>query len=134
MAGSTFNCKLITPVDRVFDAEVTYANVPMWDGMRGEMHNSGAVVGKLGPGVLRVDFVGGESKSWFIDGGFMQNVENELTILATGAEATDAIDAAAAKAELAEVEARTSTDTGEMDAISAERRRLRAKVAAASKR
>ena len=131
MASKTFNCKLITPVDRELDAEVTYANVPMWDGMRGEMYNSGAVVGKLGPGVLRVDFPSGTSRSWFIDGGFMQNVENELTILATGAVATDELDLGEAKAELAEAEARKSADTREMDKISDERRRLRAKVAAA---
>ena len=134
MAGKAFNCKLITPVDRVLDAEVTYANVPMWDGMRGEMYNSGAVVGKLGPGVLRVDLVGGESKTWFIDGGFMQNVDNELTILATGAIATDELDAGEAKAELAESEARKSMSTEEMDQISDDRRRLREKVAAASGR
>lgn len=130
MAGKSFNCKVITPVDRVLDAEVEYANVPMWDGMRGEMHNSGAVVGKLGPGVLRIDFTGGESKKWFIDGGFMQNVDNELTILATGAISVDEIDADEVKAELAEAEARKSPNTLEMDKVSEDRHRLRAKLAA----
>lgn len=131
MAGKTFNCKVITPVDRVLDAEVEYVNVPMWDGMRGEMHNSGAVVGKLGAGVLRVDFTGGESKRWFVDGGFMQNVANELTILATGAVAIEDLDLSEAKAELAEAVARKGSGD-EADRLNDERARLRAKVAAAS--
>ncbi|MCR9217556.1 MAG: FoF1 ATP synthase subunit delta/epsilon [Phycisphaerales bacterium] len=132
MADKSFTCKLITPEARILDAEVTYASVPMHDGQRGVMHHTSAIVGKLGPGRLRLDFPGSGSKSWFIEGGFMQNVNDELTILAQGAVPVDELDAQEAKAELAEAEARKSGDFEEMEKISAERDKFRAKVAAAS--
>lgn len=135
MAEKSFTCKLITPEARILDAEVTYASVPMHDGQRGIMHLTSAVVGKLGPGRLRLDFPSGSgSKSWFIEGGFMQNVNDELTILAQGAIPADKLDLQEAKAELAEAEARKSMNADEMDKISAERDKARAKVAVASTR
>lgn len=132
MADKSFTCKLITPEARILDAEVIYASVPMHDGQRGVMHMTSAIVGKLGPGELRLDFPGSGSKTWFIEGGFMQNVNDELTILAQGAVPTENLDLQEAKAELAEAEARKSTDFDEMQRISSERDRARAKVAAAS--
>jgi F-type H+-transporting ATPase subunit epsilon len=134
VADKSFTCKLITPEARILDAEVTYASVPMHDGQRGVMHLTGAIVGKLGPGRLRLDFPGSGSKSWFIEGGFMQNVNDELTILAQGAVAVTELDAQEAKAQLAEAEARKSADFEEMEKITAERDKARAKVAAASAR
>jgi F-type H+-transporting ATPase subunit epsilon len=134
VADKSFTCKLITPEARILDAEVTYASVPMHDGQRGVMHHTSAIVGKLGPGRLRLDFPGSGSKSWFIEGGFMQNVNDELTILAQGAVPVEDLDAQEAKAELAEAEARKSRDFEEMEKISAERDKARAKVAAAGAR
>lgn len=133
MADKTFNVRVITPVERLLDAEVVYASVPMWDGQRGEMTRSAPMVGKLGPGVLRLDFPGkGESRSWFVSGGFMQNVDDKLTILAEGAEAVEDLDAGEVKAALAEANARTPQSTSEADALNAERDLLRAKLRAAT--
>ena len=129
--AQTIRCKLITPEDRVIDAEIVRANVPLHDGQMGIMHRTGAIVAKLGFGQLRVDFPQGESKQWFIDGGFVQNVEDELTILASGAIPVDKINAAEAKAELAEAVARKPQDAREMERITEARNRARAKVALA---
>jgi F-type H+-transporting ATPase subunit epsilon len=133
MADKTFRCTVITPEARVLDAEVTYASVPMHDGQQGVMHLSGAVVGKLGPGELRVEFAAGEPRRWFIEGGFMQNVDDALTILASGAVEAGELDITEVKAELAEAIARTSSDTEQMDKITAERDRARAKLAVATR-
>ena len=124
----TIRCKLITPEARVLDAEILRANVPLHDGQTGIMHRTGALVAKLGFGQLRLDFPQGESKKWFIDGGFVQNVENELTILASGAIPVEKLDAAEAKAELAEAIARKPADPSEMPRITEARNRARAKV------
>jgi F-type H+-transporting ATPase subunit epsilon len=135
MAEKNFHVKLITPEARLLDAEVHYASVPMWDGQRGEMHRSAAVVGKLGPGVLRLDMpANAGSKAFFIEGGFMQNVADELTILAEAATPVESIDAAEVKAELAEAMARTPQSPDETDQINDDRDRLRKKLAAASTR
>ena len=131
MADRTFRCKLITPEDRVIDAEVTYARVPLWDGKTGVMHHTSAFVGKLGFGELRLEFPQGANKSWFIDGGFVQNVNDEITILANGAVPAGDLDLTEAKAELAEAIARKPNTPDEMDRITAARTRARAKVALA---
>lgn len=133
MAEKTFHVKLITPEKRLLDAEVHYASVPMWDGQRGEMHNSAALVGKLGPGTLRLDMPGGSgTRAFFIEGGFMQNVGNELTILAEGAVAVEKIDAEEVKAALAEAIARKPQSPEETDTLNAERDLLRKKLHAAT--
>lgn len=130
--AETFHIKLITPETRLLDAEVTYASVPMWDGQRGEMHRSGALVGKLGPGVLRLDFPGSDSKRYFVEGGFMQNVNDELTILAEGATPVDQLDTTELRAALAEANARKARTGDEAESLNAERDVLRKKLAAAT--
>lgn len=139
MADKPFRCRLITPEARVFDADASYASVPMWDGKVGVMYGTGAIVGKLGFGELRVELVDryevgvklqeSGHKSWFIDGGFMQNVNNVLTILAGGAIEPSAVDEKSAEAELAEAAAKSSAVPMEMDRITLERERARAKLA-----
>jgi F0F1-type ATP synthase epsilon subunit len=139
MADKPFRCKLITPDSRIFDAKISYASVPMWDGKRGFMKSAGAVVGKLGFGELRVEFVDSyevgvkleESghKSWFIDGGFVQNVGDELTILANRAVELDNVTEQSAQKELAEANAKSSQSTSDMDRITRERQVALAKLA-----
>lgn len=144
MADKPFRCRLITPEARVFDAMASYASVPLHDGKMGFMANAGAVVGKLGSGELRVEFVDryeqnvkleeAGNKRWFISGGFMQNVNNVLTILASTATPVEQISETDAKAELAEAVARKSVKTDEMDRITDRRHVARAKVALARSR
>lgn len=139
MADKPFRCRLITPESRVFDAKVSYVSIPMWDGKTGIMAGAAAMVGKLGAGELKIEFVDryeigvkleeSGQKSWFIDGGFMQNVNNELTILAAKAVDADAITEQTAKAELQAANARTSSDALEMERITHDRHVAMAKLA-----
>lgn len=129
MADKSFRCKLVTPSEKVIDAAVTYASVPMWDGQRGVMHGTSALVGKLGFGELRLDLATGGSKRWFVDGGFMQNVNNELTLLASGAIAREEMKPEEIKAELAEANARKPSAAVEMKKITEDRQRAMAKLA-----
>lgn len=141
MADKPFRCRLITPDARVFDAMASYASVPLHDGKMGFMAGAGAVVGKLGSGELRVEFVDryeqgvkleeSGNKRWFIAGGFMQNVNNELTILANSAVPAEGLSESEARAELAELTARRSMKIEEMDRITEGRNTARAKVAMA---
>jgi len=128
MADKTIRCKLITQVERVFDAEVTYASVPLWDGKAGFQHGTAPFVAKVGLGELRVDLAQGGSKRWFVDGGFLQNVGDTLTVLTAGATEADKLDAQDARAELAEAAARRSEDPAEMERITRDRDRARAKL------
>ncbi|MBL8744985.1 MAG: F0F1 ATP synthase subunit epsilon [Phycisphaerae bacterium] len=138
MADKPFRCKLITPQARIFDAKVSYASVPMWDGKMGVMKGTGAIAGRLGFGELRVEFVDryevgvkleeSGHKSWFLEGGFVQNVNDELTILAAGAVELESLDEAAAKAELETANAKSSAVPAEMDEITLLRQKALAKL------
>lgn len=138
MAESTFQCKLITPEAKVLDEPVTYASVPAWDGLFGVLPNRAPIVAKLGLGELRLDFPGasgarGGSRSFLVEDGFVQMVNNRLTILAAKAIPTESITASDAKAELAEADARTVPE-GTPDAkatkerLARDRRRAQLKV------
>lgn len=131
MVEKTIRCKLITRKARVLDAEVKYASVPLWDGKAGFMSESAPFVARVGYGRMRVDMPDGGEKAWFIDGGFMQCVDNAVTVLASDAVPVDDLDAQEARAELAEANARKSEDPKEMGRITRERERARAKVATA---
>jgi F-type H+-transporting ATPase subunit epsilon len=139
MADKPFRCRLITPQARVFDAQASYASVPMWDGKIGVMKGTGAIAGKLGFGELRVEFVDryevgvkleeSGHKSWFIEGGFVQNVNDELTILAQGAIEIESLRETDAKKELDEANAKSSASSLEMERITQARQKALAKLA-----
>jgi F-type H+-transporting ATPase subunit epsilon len=91
--AKTFRCRLITPTAQVLDDQVIYASVPAWDGLFGVLPGRAPIVAKLGKGTLRLDYpTGGQgpsgSKAFAVEDGFVQMVNNKLTILATKAEAT----------------------------------------------
>ena len=144
MAAKTFQCRLITPAAQLLDAPVTYASVPAWDGLFGVLPGRAPIVAKLGTGELRLEFpdsAKGGGKSFIVEDGFVQMVNNRLTILAAKAVPTEAIDAATASAELAEAEARQAPQGGDpvqrklaAEKLRKERDFARAKVRAARKR
>src|SRR6056297_1152762 len=94
----------------------------------GVIRDTSPLVAKLGTGELRIDMADGTSKRWFVDGGFVQNVDNTLKILARDAQDASELDEAEIKAELAEANARKDTDTEVMERITHERQRAQAKL------
>lgn len=116
MAAKTFRCRLITPVAKVLEEDVTYASVPGWDGLFGILPSRAPIVAKLGVGELRLDFPDqggrGSSRSFLVEDGFVQMVNNRLTILAARAVPVESIDAATAQSELQEAESRALPESG----------------------
>lgn len=139
----TVRCKLITPEAALLDDDVNYASVPAWDGLMGIEHGGAPFVAKLGMGELRFDFPDshnskGGSHSYFIEEGFLRFAENELTLLASSAIAVENLNETDCAAAVQEAEARTvpsdaDNKLAEMDRITAERNRARAKLALAKK-
>jgi F-type H+-transporting ATPase subunit epsilon len=89
--AKTFRCRLITPAAQVLDDQVTYASVPAWDGLFGVLPGRAPIVAKLGKGTLRLDYPSGApgASKWFkVEDGFVQMVNDKLTILATKATET----------------------------------------------
>jgi F-type H+-transporting ATPase subunit epsilon len=122
----SFRCVVVTPEQQTLDETVTQAVLPAHDGLIGILTDRSPLLVKLGAGPLRVDITGGQSRTYFIDGGIAQMKSNNLTILTNEAILPQDINAEAARAELAEAQARKSTDQKSTD----ERDRLLARARA----
>ncbi|MBX3373467.1 MAG: ATP synthase F1 subunit epsilon [Phycisphaeraceae bacterium] len=103
---STFRCMVVTPSESVFDAEVTYASIPSWDGQLGVMQGRSPLLARLGIGLLRLDLPGGGSQWMAVDGGFAQIDAGGLTILTERALPPDRVDRATANQALEAANAR----------------------------
>lgn len=126
--AKTFRCRLITPEARLLDAEATYVSVPAHDGLMGILTNRAPFVAKLGLGELTVRHAEGGDRTYLLDGGFGQMVDNTLRILAEHAVPVEKLDLAEAEAELAEANARRTGEGTDLAAITRERDRARLKV------
>lgn len=137
--ATTFRCRLITPDAQVFDDPATAAVLPVWDGQMGFLPDRAAFVGEMGTGELRVDFPDrgsskGGSRSYFVSEGFVQMLNNELTILAANAVAAENLTETDAQAELAKASKAAETAKGnEADRARLARRKAEIKVGLARK-
>ena len=105
-----FQCTVVTPEQQVLDETVTQAILPAHDGQLGILTGRAPILVKLGAGSLRVDVQGGQSRTYFVDGGIAQMKGEKLTILTDEAIPASVVDAETARAELAEATARIPTD------------------------
>lgn len=133
MADNSFQCTVITPSSQVFDQQVAYASVPGWDGLFGVAPGRAPIVAKLADGPLRVDLPGGETKQYFVGGGFAQMVGNRLSLLTEEAIEASKINAEEARASLKEAEARKALTEDEVADRDRQIGRARAMLALVSK-
>ncbi|MCG3131974.1 MAG: ATP synthase epsilon chain [Phycisphaerae bacterium] len=104
-----FHCSVITPEREVLSAEATSVVFPAQDGEVGVLVDRAPLLFALGIGVLRIDGEKG-SQRFFIDGGFAQMLDNNLTILTSQALAPSEIKADKVRQLLSEAEAMSITD------------------------
>ena len=100
----TFQCTVVTPERPVLDVAASFVALPAHDGEMGVMVNRAPIVAKLGTGLLRAESADKEHVL-FIDGGFVQMVDNRLTVLTEQARKAEEIDLKAAEQALAEAQA-----------------------------
>ena len=96
---------LVTPEKTLFDRPVASLQVPLFDGGAGFYPGRAPLVGRLGAGVLRLKGVGGESESYFIDGGFVQVKGPVVSVLTNSAVECGQISRRAAQQQLTDVSA-----------------------------
>jgi F-type H+-transporting ATPase subunit epsilon len=100
LLAATLQCTLVTPQEQLLDESVTYARIPAWDGLVGIAASRAPLLVKLGDGDLRLDLPGGQSRHFFIGGGFAQMKDNRLCVLADEALPANAVTAADAEKRL----------------------------------
>jgi F-type H+-transporting ATPase subunit epsilon len=129
--AKTFHCAIITPSEKVFDHEVTYASFPAWDGQHGAIAGQSPLLSELGIGSLRLDFPEGGSRWYLLEEGFAQVQDGTLTLLTNRATPAETLTLEEAEQELAEASARVLSSGVDRDAVERDQQRALAKRAMA---
>ncbi|MBN1344227.1 MAG: ATP synthase F1 subunit epsilon [Phycisphaerae bacterium] len=102
-------CMVITPDRQVLDVSAQSVVLPAHDGQIGVLRNRAPLLCKLGIGVLKLQ-TGGKERKLFVDGGFAQVRENDVTVLTTDALEPNQIDRGSAEAALSSAKNLRITD------------------------
>ena len=87
---------IVTPETTTLDQEADFVVLPLIDGESGVSANHAPMIGRLGPGELRVKD-GNDTQRFYVDGGFVQIEDNTVSALTGASSLASEIDAAEAK-------------------------------------
>jgi F-type H+-transporting ATPase subunit epsilon len=89
--SKTFSCSVVTPERVVLECEARFVALPAHDGEIGLLRSRAPLVCRLAIGKLRVETEAG-MEVFYIDGGFAEMADNELTVLTEDALRAEEID------------------------------------------
>jgi len=113
----TFRCSVITPERAVLECEASFVAFPAHDGEMGVLSDRAPLMCKMGIGVLRVE-AADQTHLLYVDGGFAQVLDNELTILTEQARKAGEIDPKVADQAMIEARALKTPDLASVEARS----------------
>jgi F-type H+-transporting ATPase subunit epsilon len=116
----------------MFDKQVDFVALPMYDGELGVLPNRAPLVGRLGYGELRIkDDTAHTTERLFVEGGFVQIRNNVVTVLTPRAKLVSEINIAKVEQELeAALAPKKTQDEREAAYKTQERARAQLRVAA----
>ncbi len=79
-SGRTFHLSVVSPERKVFEGPAKFLVVPGFDGEIGILHNHAPLMALLGEGILRI-VTGAGARRFRVSGGFVQVVDNEVSVL-----------------------------------------------------
>ena len=132
MAGDTLRLIVVTPERTLLDEPVASLRFPLYDGDIGILPGRLPLIGRLGAGELHIAAGSGES-SYFVDGGFVQVLGSNVTLLTNRAVLSKDLSAAEAEKQLAAASARVAKTDEETAAKQADQQRARKMLALAKK-
>ena len=102
------NLKLsvVTPEGSLFSGEATFVAAPAWDGEVGILPGHAAMIAALGTGELRIERdESGARKTdrYAVRGGFLQVIDDSVTLLVTEAKTADGLDVQVVKGDLEKI-------------------------------
>ena len=130
---STLQLAVVTPEGAAFEGAATCVVVPAFDGELAIYPSHAPMVGSLGNGELRVTDASGSVQHFFLAGGVVQVVDNEVTILAESVETGAKVDPVEAERELQEAMTSVAALDDEIDARQAAIDRARARLRIANR-
>jgi F-type H+-transporting ATPase subunit epsilon len=92
LLDSPLRCIVVTPEATILDQTVEFVTLPLYDGEIGIGRGHSPLIGRLGYGEMRLRVNAGETKRYYVDGGFVQVVGNSVSVLTAHAIEASAID------------------------------------------
>ncbi len=120
MAENTFKLNVLTPEHLVFGDEVKSVTACGTDGYLGILPKHAPLLTSLEIGILTITDKDGKPQNLALNGGFLEMINNEATILAETAEHADDIDSKRAQSAKERAEQRVSRTEADIDAKRAE--------------
>jgi len=103
------HCIVVTPDKMVVEQEANFVAFPLYDGEYGVLKGHTPMVGRLGAGELRIITPEGITESYFVNGGFVEVLDDEISLLTTHAWPTSEIDPVEVQQEIDEIRSRPAT-------------------------
>ncbi|RIK77700.1 MAG: ATP synthase F1 subunit epsilon [Planctomycetota bacterium] len=113
--SGTLTCVVVTPEQTVLSESTDFVALPLFDGELGVAPKHSPMIGRLGYGELRLGR-GSHAKRYYIDGGFVQVLNDVVTVLTGRAIEVSHLDAAVAREQLRTAQGRKA-NTDELLAI-----------------
>ncbi len=110
LLGRLLECVVVTPEATVLETSADFVALPLYDGEIGIAPAHSPLIGRLGYGEMRI-VCGGQTKRYYLDGGFVQVVGNVVSVLTGRAIPAAEIDARLAAEQLAAAHARRANSS-----------------------
>ena len=98
--GGTLQCIVVTPETTILDEPAEFVAVPLYDGELGIAAGHTPLLGRLGYGELRIR-KGASTQRFYVDGGFVEVIDDVVTVLTNNAMPAEHVDPAVAAERLA---------------------------------
>lgn len=108
-------CILVTPEATLRDVEASFVVVTLFDGELGIAPGHAPLIGRLGCGEVRIEDGGGLER-FYVEGGFVEVLDNVVSVLTPRAIPAAAIDTAVAREQLADAMAKPAHTLEQRDA------------------
>lgn len=112
-SSGTLQCIVVTPEATAVDTAADFVALPLFDGEAGVLPGRAPLIGRLGYGELRIRR-GTETLRFYVDGGFVQVVNNVVSVLTNRAVPAASLNPAAAQQQLQTVLSSTAAGQAEM--------------------
>ena len=110
----SITCIVVTPAETAVETEASSITLPLFDGDKGVMADHAPMIGRLGNGELRLEGTEGGSR-FYIEGGFVQVLDNTVSILTNRVVAVENLDSSALEQELGDALAMPGNNEEELD-------------------
>jgi F-type H+-transporting ATPase subunit epsilon len=111
--GKTFHLAVVTPEAAVLDTEARFVALPAHDGEIGFLRDRAPLLIKLDVGLLRAETPDGTTRL-YIDGGFAEMLDNQLTVLTEDAKDPGTMSRGEAEERMVEAQAMIAGDAMSM--------------------